>query len=131
MLFRSERVGRGARAFWGAAWKEAQAGLQGERDTLDVARRDLARERQDMAAEIRCLEAENGRQADELDRLRDTLAKAEQGQQDAKEAAQGLRVDNARLDERVKSAEALGLGLQGELDKLHARFQEVAAKVAG
>jgi hypothetical protein len=125
-----ETIGRAARAFWGAAWKEAQAGIQGERETLDAARRDLARERQDMTAEILRLEGENARQADELERLREAMAKAETARQEAKEAAQALRVENARLDERAKAAEALGVGLQGELDKLHTRFQEVAAKVA-
>ena len=125
-----EGVGRAARAFWGAAWKEAQTSLQGERETLDAARRDLARERQDMTTEILRLEEENTRQADELDRLREALAKAEAERMDAKEAAQALQVENARLDERAKAAEAHGTGLQDELDKLHKRFQELAAKIA-
>ena len=125
-----EGVGRAARAFWGAAWKEAQDGIQGERETLDAARRDLARERQDMTAEILRLEGENTRQADELDRLREALAKAEAERMDAKETAQALRVENARLDERAKAAETHGAGLQDELDKLHTRFQELAAKLA-
>lgn len=118
-----EPVGRAARAFWGVAWKEAQAGIQGEREALDAARRDMARERQDMTAEITRLEGENGQQADALDRMREALDKAEAARRAAEEAAQGLRVDNARLDERAKAAEATADTLRADNARLGERTQ--------
>ena len=122
-------ISRAARAFWAVAWKEAQQEVKGEREALDLARRDMERDRRDMAAEIARLEAETATQADELARLRTDLAEQAAAQLRAEEAAQSLRVENARLDERAKAADQRGADLQQELTQLHARFQEVAAKV--
>ena len=116
-----ETIGRAARAFWGAAWKEAQDGIQGEREALDAARRDMNRERQDMTAEITRLEGENTQQAEELDRLRDALDKSEAARRAAEEATNALRVDNARLDERAKAAEAIAQGLRADNARLEER----------
>lgn len=116
-----EPVGRAARAFWGAAWKEAQDGIKGDREALDAARRDMARERQDMTGEILRLEAENARQAEELERRGAALDQAEAARRAAEEAANGLRVDNARLDERAKAAEGTADTLRADNARLEER----------
>lgn len=125
-----EGVGRAARVFWGTAWKAAQEGIQGEREALDAARRDMARERQDMAGEIARLEAETARQSEAAQQLKDALDTAEQARREAEAATHALQVENARLEERAKAAEGRAEGVQTELDKLHERFQELAAKVS-
>jgi hypothetical protein len=120
-------VGRAVRQLWTAAWKEAQDGIKTEREGLDAARREMERERRDMANEITRLETENGAQAEALTRLSGQLAEQTTARNDAEKANNELKIDNARLDERAKAAEGRAGELRSELDKLHGRFQELAA----
>lgn len=123
-----EPVGRAMRQLWGVAWKEAQDGIKAEREALEAARRDMERERRDMTNEITRLEAENGTQAEEITRLSERLAEATDTLAEAEKTVGGLKIENARLDERAKAAESRGEELRQELAQLHARFQEVAGQ---
>jgi len=122
-----ELVGRAVRQLWTAAWKEAQDDIKAEREGLDAARREMERERRDMANEIARLEAENSTQAEEITRLSDLLAEQTTAKDEAEKANNALRIDNARLDERAKAAEGRAGELRDELEKLHGRLQELAA----
>lgn len=123
-----ETVGRAMRQLWAAAWKEAQDGIKAERDALEAARRDMERERRDMAHEITRLETENGTQAEEIARLSSALADKTGALETADKAANDLKIENARLDERAKAAEGRAGELRDELAKLHASFQELAGQ---
>jgi hypothetical protein len=46
------------RQVWGAAWQEAQAQLEGERDALTAARKEIDKERAEMLAEFGLLDGE-------------------------------------------------------------------------
>jgi chromosome segregation ATPase len=94
---------------------------------LEAARRDMERERRDMAAEIARLEAENAAQAEDVARLSASLEDKAALLDKAEKAETALRIENARLDERSKAAEARAEDLKQELAQLHSRFQELAA----
>jgi Plasmid replication region DNA-binding N-term len=123
-----EAVGRAVHQLWAGAWREAQNGMKAEREGLDAARRERERERRDMANELTRLEAENALQVEEIDHLTATLAEKATVLGDAEKIANNLRVENARLDERAKSAEALAATLRDELAKLIAGLQGMASK---
>jgi uncharacterized coiled-coil DUF342 family protein len=56
------------RQVWGTAWKEAQAQLEGEHEALSAARKEIAKERAEMLAEI-------GRMDSELEAAKETIRK--------------------------------------------------------
>lgn len=121
-----DSVSRAMRQLWASAWKEGQDGIKAEREALEAARRDMERERRDMAHEIARLETETAVQGEELAKLTETLADKTNALDSAEHAVNELKIENARLDERAKAAEARAGELRDELAKLHARFQELA-----
>lgn len=122
-------VERAARAFWATAWKDAQGDLHREREALDLTRREMEREKGDMAAEILRLETENGTLSDTLARLQHDLEEQTAARATAEATTSALRIENARLDERAKAADALTEELRGELKEVHARFRELSERV--
>ena len=88
----------------------------------------MEQEQRDMAAEITRLEAESAAQGDEVKKGVALLSEREKALSAAQNAINELKIENARLDERSKSAENRAGDLKEELDKLHARFQEVTEK---
>lgn len=113
---------------WAVAWKEAQALIKAERDGLELARRDMEREKQDMDVEITRLEAENNVQGGQIESIESLLAEKEKALNAALASENQLKIDNARLDERVKLLESRAGELKEELGKLHSRLQEATAK---
>ncbi len=116
------------RHVWALAWKEAQRLIKTERDGLDAARREIEKEKKDMANEIARLEAQSIAQGDELKKAAETLEKRNNTLSDAQNALNGLKIDNARLDERVKSSEQRAGEFKEELDKLHTRLKEATGQ---
>lgn len=116
------------RQVWGIAWKESQALIKAERDGLELARRDIEQEKQDMGKEIARLEAENNAQGNELKKAMELLSNTQKTLSEAQIAENDLKIDNARLDERVKSSENRAGELQTEIDKLHDRLKEATTK---
>jgi DNA repair exonuclease SbcCD ATPase subunit len=121
-------VDNALRHVWALAWKEAQALIKTEREGLSAAKREIEREKKDMAAEIARLEAEITTQGDELKNVRTNLAEKEKSLSEAQNANNNLKIENARLDERVKLLENRAGELKEELAKLHSRLQEATAK---
>jgi chromosome segregation ATPase len=61
-----EGVESAMRQVWGAAWKDAQAQLEGEREALNTARKDIEQERNQMLAEIERLDGDLDQARDEI-----------------------------------------------------------------
>ena len=120
-----DSVSRAMRQLWASAWKEGQDGIKAEREALETARRDMERERRDMAHEIARLETETTAQAEELAKFTETLENKTNALESVEQAANELKIENARLDERAKAAEIRAGELREELARLHARFQEL------
>jgi vacuolar-type H+-ATPase subunit I/STV1 len=123
-----DNVDKAFRQVWAMAWKNAQETIQAEREALAAARKQMEQEQRDMEAEITRLEAESAAQGDEVKRGAALLSEKEKALSAAQNAINELKIDNARLDERSKSAENRAGELKEELDKLHTRFQEATEK---
>ena len=124
-----ENVDKAFRSVWATAWKMAQEDIQSERETLAVARSQMEQEKRDMTAEISRLEIENTAQEEQLKQTIGELFIKSEELTVANNIVNDLRIENARLDERVKSAEGRAGELKEELDKLHIRFKEVTEKM--
>ena len=81
------------RQVWGAAWQQAQSQLEGEREALSTARKEIAKERAEMLAEI-------GRMDTEMEAAREGIAKGA-------EALEGERQAHERTKSDVREAQAV------------------------
>ena len=81
------------RQVWGAAWQEAQSQLEGEREALSTARKEIAKERAEMLAEI-------GRMDTEMEAAREGIAKGA-------EALEAERQAHERTKSDVREAQAI------------------------
>jgi septal ring factor EnvC (AmiA/AmiB activator) len=85
-------------------------------------RREMDQEKNDMAAEIERLERELQETADKASTLDKELDAARKGRATAENQVTGLRIENARLDERAKAAEGRAGEMKTQLDGLQARL---------
>ncbi len=115
---------------WATAAKAAQDEVETQRQALEAMRREMAKAQADMAAEIQRLEQaleETGRKAEGLER---ELEAERRGRAAAEQQAMDLRIENARLDERAKAAEARAVEFKAQVEGLQARFAEAAEQQA-
>jgi hypothetical protein len=98
------------RQVWGATWQQAQAQLVGEREALSAARKEIAKEREAMLAEIARMDAD-------LETVRDTIRERD-------EALEAERHAHEQAASEAREARALA----GEREKrIAAQDQELAA----
>jgi chromosome segregation ATPase len=81
------------RQVWGTAWQQAQGQLEGEREALGAARKEIAKEREAMLAEI-------GRMDTEMEEARERIAKGA-------EVLQAERQAHERTKSEVRDAQAI------------------------
>ena len=120
-----ESVAAATRAIWAAAWNAGQAELKTERDGLTAARRELEKERADMAQEIAELERKLEAGEAERDSLTAALTKEKEHTRTLEERVSAHTVENARLTERIENQERRAdelreqvIRLEGELARL-------------
>ena len=123
-----DTVDKAFKQVWAMAWKTSQDSIQAEREALALARKKMELESKDLEDEIARLEAENIAQADKIKKADDELSEKEKTLSDTQNAVNALKIENARLDERVKSSENLAGELKDELNRLHSRLQEATGK---
>ena len=107
------------RQVWGAAWQDAQAQLEAEREALNTIRKELERERAEMMAEIERLD---GELETTRERLRNAAA-AVKSEQEAHAQTKGeLLKANAVIEEQKKQIAS---------EEKHAQELRNVAKLAG
>ncbi len=79
-----------------------------------------------MAVEIERLEKGLEEAAAKVDGLEKKLEAAEQGRAQAEGQTAELRIENARLDERIKASENRAKEFKGQLESLQAKFVDAA-----
>ena len=109
-----EGVEGAMRQVWALAWKAAQAQLEGERDALATARKDIERERAEMLTEI-------GRLDGELDEAKTKL-------HDAAVDLASERRDHDQTRTEVREARALSEERSRRIDEQTAELREVRAE---
>jgi colicin import membrane protein len=118
------------RQVWGAAWQQAQAQLEGEREALSQAHKEIAKEREAMLAEI-------ARMDSELDAARETIRETGEALEEERRArervASEAREARALADEREKRITAQEKELQdlrGQIEGLRIETATLTERAA-
>lgn len=120
------------RTIWATAWKAGQDAIQTERDGLTSARRDMELERVELTHEITDLETKLEAAETERDALARKALDVDQERTAALEEVTKLRVENARLEERVANTEKRADELRAQVERLEgelARLAEIQRRV--
>lgn len=121
-----ETVLSAARTIWATAWNAGQAVIKTERDGLAAARRELDEERSELGEEIAALETKLETTAGERDALRQSLKDEETRHRQVKDEAGELRIENARLTERIANTQARAEELREQVARLEAELSKLA-----
>ena len=121
-----ERVSAACRSLWNAAWTAGQDMLRAERDGLSAARRELDQERGELAREITDLESALDAALSERDTVTKTLKDEEAARRAADQENGNLRVENARLAERVANTEKRADELRAQVERLEGELARLA-----
>ena len=113
-----EKVMLAFRQAWSVAAHVAQEDIDTQRQTLEAIRREMEQDKAEMASEIERLEKELADSATEAAGLTALL-----NAQRAEDQTAELRIENARLDERVKAAEGRAEEFKEQLESLQAKFK--------
>jgi chromosome segregation ATPase len=93
------------RQVWGAAWKETQTQIEGERETMASARKEIERERAEMLAEINRLDGELEAARTEIQQVNEALDaerhEHESTRADVKEARAIASERKARIEQQT------------------------------
>jgi len=121
-----ESVASAARATWAAAWGAAQETIKTERDGLTAARRELEKEREEMAQEIGELETKLDASEGERASLAKTLESEQKRHREAEQKMGGLRIENARLEERIANTDKRADELRDQVTRLEGELARLA-----
>ena len=124
-----ERVQAAFTQAWTLAAREAQSGLEDERQALKIMQRDMDTELRDMGAEIQRLEKaldDQIRNGEMLARERDEL---KQTLESTREELNALKVETARFEEQRDAARTRGDELKGQLESLQEQFTAVSKAI--
>jgi colicin import membrane protein len=121
-----EGVAGAARAMWAAAWNAAEEAVKTERDGLTAARREMEKERAEMASEIVELEAKLDAMQAERESLAATLESETKRHREAEKKMGGIRIENARLEERIANTERRADELRDQVTRLEGELARLA-----
>lgn len=121
-----ESVAAVCRTIWATAWKAGQDAIQTERDGLTSARRDMELERVELTHEITDLETKLEAAETERDALARKALDVDQERTAALEEVTKMRVENARLEERVANTEKRADELRAQVERLEGELARLA-----
>lgn len=121
-----ESVAAVCRTIWAAAWKAGQDAIQTERDGLTSARRDMERERVELTLEITDLETKLESVETERETLARKVVELDQVRATMLHEVSGLRVENARLEERVANTANRAEELRVQVERLESELARLA-----
>lgn len=121
-----ESVANANWAVWAAAWKAAQEAIKTERDGLTAARREMEKERAEMAAEIAELETKLDTAQADRDSLAATVETETKRHRQAEEKMGDLRIENARLEERIANTERRADELRDQVTRMEGELARLA-----
>jgi hypothetical protein len=118
------------RQVWGTAWQEAQAQLEGEREALSSARKEIAKEREAMLAEITRMDAE-------MEAARESIAKGAEAleaerrahDQTRSEAREAMAIAEERLQTNKRQEHELQV-LRNQVEKLRIEAATLTERAA-
>ena len=123
-----EGVAGAARAMWAAAWNAAQEAIKTERDGLSAARREMDKERAELAQEVSELETKLDASEGERASLAATLEAEQKRHRESEEKMSDLKIENARLEERIANTEKRADELRDQVTRLEGDLARLAEK---
>ena len=123
-----EGVAGAARAMWAAAWNAAQEAIKTERDGLSAARRDMDKERAELAQEVSELETKLDASEGERASLAATLEAEQKRHRESEEKMSDLKIENARLEERIQNTQMRAEELRDQVTRLERELARLAEK---
>jgi colicin import membrane protein len=123
-----EAVAGAARAMWATAWNAAQDAIKSERDGLTAARREMDKERAELAQEVSELEGKLEAAENERATLANTLAEKEKRHREAEQKLGDLKIENARLEERIQNTQMRADELRDQVTRLEGELARLAQK---
>jgi septal ring factor EnvC (AmiA/AmiB activator) len=121
-----EKVMGAFQQVWATAARVAQEDTETQRQALEAMRREMEKDRADMAAEIARLEKALEGAEHKASGLEKALETERKGRGEAQEQVTALRIDHARLEERAKAAEGRAGELKAQVEGLQMKFAEIA-----
>ena len=113
-----EVVAGAARAMWAAAWNAAQDAIKTERDGLSAARREMDKERAELARRSSTLRPSSTQCRQTGNRSRQPSEAETKRHREAEEKMGDLRIENARLEERIANTEKRADELRDQVTRL-------------
>jgi colicin import membrane protein len=123
-------VAAASQVMWVSAWNAGQEVLRAEREALALVRRELEQERTDLAREIADLEEKADAAASERDALAIELQRKEAVRLAAEQDSVTLRMENARLVERVANTEKRAEELRKQVERMERELARLAGQQA-
>lgn len=123
-----ERVTNACHSLWAAAWNANQDLLQVERDGLAAAREELERDSAELGQEIADLEGRLEATLAERDAIAGKRDQEEAARRTAEQEVMTLRVENARLSERVDNTEQRANELRAQVERLEGELARLAGE---
>ena len=121
-----DKVQAAFQQIWATTARSAQEGLETQRQALEAMRREMDKERSEMAGEIKRLEKALEETATRANALETALSAEREAGQEKDQQLTSLRIENARLDERAKAAEERAAEHKNQLEGLQEKFTELA-----
>jgi prefoldin subunit 5 len=118
------------RQVWGTAWLQAQAQLEGEREALGAARKEIAKEREAMLAEIARMDSEMERARERIRQGAEALdAERQAHERTRSEAREDRAIAEERLQANQRQERELQL-LRNQVEKLRIEAATLTERAA-
>ncbi len=111
---------------WAAAWRVAQEDISTERQALEAARQEMERERGELLQEITRLEGEFETAEDKVAGIKSELGAERQAHGETDAALNDLKIENARLEERLTGSDKHAEELRQQVETLQGKLIELA-----
>ncbi len=125
-----EGVESAMRQVWGAAWKDAQGQLEGEREALNTARKDIEKERTEMLGEIEQLDQNLERTQHEILVGKDTLDTERQAHHQTRSELRESRAISEERKQRINAQEMDLRELRSKIQDAEIRAGRLEAELA-
>ena len=113
---------------WAKASQLAQENLKTQSEALETARNEIEHEKSTMADEIERLEKELEAQIELQETTSQELEIERQNKTNAMESLTTLSIENAKINEQLKSCESLNKSAKREIVRLEKQLQEEASR---
>jgi hypothetical protein len=118
------------RQVWGTAWQQAQAQLEGEREALSLARKEIERERAEMLAEIARMDADLATARDTIRERGEAVEAERRAHEQTKSEAREARALAEEREKRSAAQDQELAALRGQIEALRIEAATLAERAS-